>query len=134
MARSNEVTVTVEGRSVHMSRADEGLDALTAGISYLQRAYDMMEQLPPDQPRVLRFGKMVSGTVRNAISGRTVLEGSLRTYREDTFRFCRQQLKDIGRSRGSGDRLQPGRPPQRGLPRRVEPRRALSEDRRPAGR
>ena len=98
MARSNEVTVTVEGRSVHMSRADEGLDALTAGISYLQRAYDMMEQLPPDQPRVLRFGKMVSGTVRNAISGRTVLEGSLRTYREDTFRFCRQQLKDIGRS------------------------------------
>ena len=98
MARSNEVTVTVEGRSVHMSRAEEGLDALTAGISYLQRAYDMMEQLPPDQPRVLRFGKMVSGTVRNAISGRTVLEGSLRTYREDTFRFCRQQLKDIGRS------------------------------------
>ena len=58
----------------------------------------MMEQLPPDQSRVLRFGKMVSGTVRNAISGRTVLEGSLRTYREDTFRFCRQQLKDIGRS------------------------------------
>ena len=98
MARSNEVTVTVEGRSVHMSRADEGRDALTAGISYLQRAYDMMEQLPPDQPRVLRFGKMVSGTVRNAISGHTVLEGSLRTYREDTFRFCRQQLKDIGRS------------------------------------
>ena len=61
MARSNEVTVTIEGRSVHMSRADEGLDALTAGISYLQRAYDMMD-------------------------------------REDTFRFCRQQLKDIGRS------------------------------------
>lgn len=75
-----------------------GAGRLTAGISYLQRAYDMMEQLPPDQPRVLRFGKMVSGTVRNAISGRTVLEGSLRTYREDTFRFCRQQLKDIGRS------------------------------------
>ena len=97
MARSNEVTVTIEGRSVHMSRADEGLDALTAGISYSSGPM-MMEQLPPDQPRVLRFGKMVSGTVRNAISGRTVLEGSLRTYREDTFRFCRQQLKDIGRS------------------------------------
>ena len=27
-----------------------------------------------------------------------MLEGSLRTYREDAFRFCRQQLKDIGRS------------------------------------
>ena len=75
--------------------------SLVAGKNGLMRkveSYDMMEQLPPDQPRVLRFGKMVSGTVRNAISGRTVLEGSLRTYREDTFRFCRQQLKDIGRS------------------------------------
>ena len=49
MARSNEVTVTVTGRSVHMSRAEEGRDALTAGIAYLQRAYDMMEQLPPSE-------------------------------------------------------------------------------------
>ena len=98
MARSNEVTVTVTGRSVHMSRAEEGRDALTAGIAYLQRAYDMMEQLPPSEPRALRFGRMVSGEVRNAVSGETRLEGSLRTYREDAFRFCRQQLKDIGRS------------------------------------
>ena len=98
MARSNEVTVTVTGRSVHLSRASEGRDALTAGIAYLQRAYDMMEQLPPSEPRVLRFGKMVSGTARNAISGESRLEGSLRTYRESTFRFCRQQLKDIGRA------------------------------------
>lgn len=98
MARSNEVTVTVEGLSVHLSRAAEGRDALTAGISYLERAYDMMDALPSDQPRILRFGKMVSGTVRNAVSGQTVLEGSLRTYREDIFRFCRQQLRDIGKA------------------------------------
>ena len=98
MARSSEVTVTVEGKSVHISRSEEGRDALTAGIAYLQRAYAMMEQLPPSEPRVLRFGKMASGTVRNAISGKTVLEGSLRTYRESTFRFCRQQLKDIGKA------------------------------------
>lgn len=98
MARSNEVTVTVTGKSVHLSRAAEGRDALTAGISYLQRAYAMMDQLPEPEPRVLRFGKMVSGTVRSAVSGQTVLEGSLRTYREDTFRFCKRQLEDIGRT------------------------------------
>ena len=98
MARSSEVTVTVEGKSVHLSRAQEGRDALTAGIDYLQRAYDMMDSLPSGEPRVLRFGKMVSGSVRNAVSGHTVLEGSLRTYREDIFRFCRQQLQDIGKS------------------------------------
>ena len=40
---------------------------------------------------------MTSGTVRNAVSGQTVLEGSLRTYREETYRFCREQLEAIGR-------------------------------------
>lgn len=98
MARSNEVTVTVTGKSVHLSRAAEGRDALTAGITYLQRAYDMVEQLPPQEPRVLRFGKMVSGTVRNAVSGETRLEGSLRTYHEETYRVCREKLAAIGKA------------------------------------
>lgn len=96
MARSNEVTVTVTGKSVHLSRAAEGLDALTAGVSFLQRAYDMIARLPLEEPRVLRFGKMVSGTVRNAVSGQTILEGSLRTYRDETYCLCRKSLEEIG--------------------------------------
>lgn len=96
MARSNEVTVTVTGKSVHLSRAAEGLDALAAGAEYLRRAYAMVSALPPEEPRAFLFGKMVSGTVRNAVSGETRLEGSLRTYREETHRHCREQLAAIG--------------------------------------
>ena len=98
MARSNEVTVTVEGKSVHLSRASEGRDALAAGVEFLRRAYAMADALPPDQPRVLRFGHMESGTVRNAVSGRTVLEGSLRTYLEETYQTCKTELEEIGRN------------------------------------
>ena len=97
MARSSEVTVTVTGKSVHLSRAAEGRDALTAGAEYLRRAYAAMDALPPEEPRVLRFGKMVSGTVRNAVSGETRLEGSLRTYREETHQLCRERLESLGR-------------------------------------
>ena len=64
MARSNEVTVTVEGHSVHMSRASEGRDALTAGLDFLQRAYALMVSVRQGEPRVLRFGNMFSGSVR----------------------------------------------------------------------
>ncbi len=96
MARANEVTVTVTGKSVHLSRAAQGIDAMTAGVEYLRRAYAMVESLPPEEPRAFLFGKMTSGTVRNAVSGETVLEGSLRTYREETYRFCREQLERIG--------------------------------------
>ena len=98
MARSSEVTVSLTGKSVLISKYTEGVDAMTAGAEYLRRAYSMMEQLPPEGPSLLRFGKMTSGEVRNAISGQTRLEGSLRTYSEKMFRFCRQQLQDIGKS------------------------------------
>ena len=54
--------------------------------------------MPPEEPRVLRFGKMVSGTVRNAVSGKTVLEGSLRTYREEVHILLRQGLEALGRA------------------------------------
>ena len=97
MARANEVTVTITGKSVHLSRASEGIDAMTAGAEYLRRAYAMIDALPPEEPRAFHFGKLVSGTVRNAVSGKTVLEGSLRTYREETFHFCKDQLEAIGR-------------------------------------
>lgn len=96
MARANEVTVTVTGKSVHLSRAGEGRDALAAGAEYLRRAYAMVDALPPEEPRAFLFGKMTSGAVRNAVSGKTVLEGSLRTYREETFRHCRARLTAIG--------------------------------------
>lgn len=98
MARSNEVTVTITGKSVHLSRAAEGHDALAAGAAYLRRAYAMVDALPPEEPRAFLFGKMVSGTVRNAVSGKTVLEGSLRTYREETHRYCRQGLEELGKA------------------------------------
>ena len=96
MARANEVTVTLTGKSVHLSRAKQGIDAMTAGVEYLRRTYAMVDSLPVEEPRAFLFGKMTSGTVRNAVSGETRLEGSLRTYREETYLHCREALKAIG--------------------------------------
>lgn len=93
MARSNEVTVRVQGKSAHLSRAHEGRDAMLAGIEYLNRAYRLAGEVPP--PCVLRFGKMWAGTVRNAVSGDCTLEGSLRTYQDATFERCREGLERI---------------------------------------
>lgn len=97
MSRANEVNITITGKSVHISRFREGRDALTAGMEFLRRAYAMVEELPPEERRLLRFGKMTSGTVRNAVSGKTVLEGCLRTYRDEAYYFCRDGLERIGR-------------------------------------
>ena len=81
MARSCELNVTVEGRSVHLAKWREGADALAAAAEFVLRAYGLAEK----QPCLLRFGKMDSGEARNSVSKRSVLQGSLRCFDDGLF-------------------------------------------------
>ncbi len=98
MAKTGIVDVEIFGKSAHISRAEEGADALYAGALWLCRAYDMVKgALPAEEKRVLRFGCMQSGTVQNALSAHTLLSGSLRSFSEETHAFLFERLRRIAR-------------------------------------
>ena len=97
MARSCEVTVDIFGRSAHIARSEEGLDALAAGVEVYRRAVEMEKALPENVFRLLKFGKLESGTVRNALSAHTHMEGSLRAFQDAVFEGLRDGLLAIGR-------------------------------------
>ena len=90
MSRSSEVNVDIHGRSAHIAKAGEALDSLWAGMEFYRRAVEMEQSLPSHIYRLLKFGHCTSGTVRNAISHHTRLEGSLRAFQDEVF----DQLKD----------------------------------------
>ncbi len=92
MSRSCEVTVEITGKSAHIARASEGLDALAAGVDFYTRVRKASEEI--GEYHVLRFGQMESGTVRNAVSGATVLRGTMRSFSDETFTALRQALHD----------------------------------------
>jgi len=92
MSRSCEVNIDVYGRSAHIAKAAEGLDALWAGTEFYRRAVAMEQTLPPQIYRLLKFGKFHSGTVRNALSDHTHLEGSLRAFQDEIFESLRDGL------------------------------------------
>jgi hippurate hydrolase len=96
MSRSCEVSVTITGRSSHIAKAEEGIDAMAAGVEFYRRAVAMEQALPPQVFRLLKFGRMESGTVRNAVSGKTVLLGSLRAFQDEIFFSLRDGLVKIG--------------------------------------
>ena len=97
MARSSEMTVEINGKSAHIARWREGADALAAGVEFVRRSYTMADsELPPDQFRVFKFGHMQSGTVRNAVSAYTVLEGTLRTFQDEVFDHITRRAAEIG--------------------------------------
>lgn len=98
MARSSEVSIRITGRSVHISRWREGIDALEAAARLVEAVYAMeREILPPDEPRVLRFGKLTSGDVRNAVSGHTELLGSMRSFSDVSFSLLKKKLAEVCR-------------------------------------
>ena len=98
MSRSCEVTVDVYGKSAHIAKAREGIDALSGAVEFYSRVRAMEKALPPHIFRLLNFGKFQSGTVRNAISAHTHLEGSLRAFQDEVFFSLRDGLLEIARS------------------------------------
>ena len=97
MSRSCEVTVDITGRSAHIAKAAQGIDALKAGVEFYRRAMELERGLPGDVFRVLNFGKMESGTVRNAVSGHTRLEGTLRAFQDEIFDGLRGGILDAAK-------------------------------------
>ena len=95
MARSCEVNVDIYGKSAHIARSWEGLDALAAGTEFYRRAMAMESALPGHIFRLLKFGRFESGTVRNALSAHTHMEGSLRAFQDDSFESLQNGLHAI---------------------------------------
>ena len=95
MARASEVTLDIYGKSAHIAKAAEGIDSLMAGAEFYTRAMEMERQVPEGIFRLLKFGKFHSGTVRNALSAHTHIEGSLRAFQDEVFESMAQNLRDI---------------------------------------
>ena len=97
MSRSCEVTVDITGKSAHIAKASDGVDALAAGVEFYRRCMAMESALPKKVFRLLKFGKFESGTVRNALSEHTHMEGSLRAFQDDVFYTLRAGIVSIGK-------------------------------------
>ena len=93
MARSAEVTLTVRGKSCHIARPAEGVDALAAAVAFYQCARTLEKYYFAGGGGVLNFGKLTGGTVRNALADTVVLEGTLRCPKEALFQAIRRQLE-----------------------------------------
>ena len=97
MSRSAELDVDIFGKSAHIGRSWEGNDAMEAACGFLQRAYELERSVPKDTRRLLKFGHLQSGTVRNAISAHTRMEGGLRAFSDEVFFGLRDKLLEIAR-------------------------------------
>lgn len=95
MARSSEVNIDIFGKTSHAAKYTEGVDALEIGCHYLCDIYAMEKKIAQEIPRLLRFGVIQSGTVRNVVSDHCRLEGTLRALDDKTYWHLRNELTSI---------------------------------------
>jgi len=78
---------------------EEAAVRMAVARTTFQRIYTQaraLEQaLPGDVYRILNFGFFQSGTVRNAISSKTLLQGSMRSYQPEIHDYLRTGLERI---------------------------------------
>jgi hippurate hydrolase len=90
MSHASELTVDIYGKSAHLAKAECGIDALAAAVELYTKIRQAEQALPKDIYRLMNFGLLQSGTVRNAVSRHTHMEGSLRAFQDEIF----DSLKD----------------------------------------
>ena len=97
MSRASEINIDITGRSSHISKAQEGLDAMAAALNFYEKATALEQALPKETYHLLKFGYLTAGTVRNAIAAHARLEGSLRAFQDDVFDSLLNGLYAIGK-------------------------------------
>jgi len=95
MSHCSEVNIDIYGKTAHIAKASQGIDATQAAASILLRAYEMERSYGADVYRLLKFGSFHSGTARNALSPHCRMEGSLRSFRPEIFDEMREKLTEI---------------------------------------
>lgn len=79
------VTVRIHGKSCHFSERRKGVDAILAAGEVLRRIEAIQNTFDCGMPFVLGFGLMRGGTKANIMADEVMLQGSVRTFSDESF-------------------------------------------------
>jgi len=93
MAQTGEFDILIKGKSAHGAMPHKGCDALIAAAATVSALNTVVSRnIDPLEPAVLTIGRMECGERRNIIAGEAVLEGTMRSFNEETYTAVRNRL------------------------------------------
>lgn len=99
------VTIGIHGKSCHFSERQKGVDAVLAAGEVLNRIGKVQDTFDCGMPFVLGFGMIQGGKKANIMADEVVLQGSIRTFSDDSFQnlyHClERELKEAERQTGA---------------------------------
>ena len=98
-ACTNEVILTVKGKSCHGAYPDKGADAIVIA-AYIVTALQSLvsRRVSPLDKAVLTLGKISGGDAANIIADCVVINGTIRTAKDSTFQTLCSSIREISSS------------------------------------
>ena len=91
--------IKIQGSGCHGSMPNTGVDPINVAAHILLALQEInARELSLTEKAVLTIGKLNSGNVANAIPDTAIMEGTLRTYDEETRTFIKTRIKEISES------------------------------------
>ncbi len=96
MARTSEVDIVITGKSAHCAEYQNGIDAIEIASKLILRLYEMeREEIAPSEHRLLKFGQIVAGTMRNILPDTVTLKGTYRCFDDSIFDMMMRRSHEI---------------------------------------
>lgn len=84
LSAADQFRIDVEGLGGHASQPHTAVDAVVVAAAIVNALQTIVSrEINPQEAGVVTVGRMEAGTLFNAIAANAVLEGTVRTYRED---------------------------------------------------
>lgn len=95
-AGSNELRVSFIGKSGHAAYPQRANDSIVATANFVTSLQTVVSRnIDPIEGGVVTIGKFISGKVMNIISGRSDLEGTIRSFTQDGMRVMTDHIQKI---------------------------------------
>ena len=98
-ACTGELKITVKGKSSHGAYPEKGVDAIVIAACIISTLQSLVSRnVSPLDNAVLTFGTIAGGEASNIIADRVVINGTLRTVKEETRRKLCDYIREISNS------------------------------------
>lgn len=98
MAATDHFTITLTGKAGHAAKPHQCIDTTVAAAALVLNLQTIISRrMNPIEDAVLTIGRLESGTAYNIISGKAVLEGTVRTFSVETEQMIKESIIQVAK-------------------------------------
>lgn len=95
-ASSRGFRIHLHGKSCHVSRPQDGVDAIAmAARVYTDIQIMRAREIDPFESLIINIGEIHSGTANNIVSGYAVMNGTIRSLKNETDSYAYRRIQEI---------------------------------------